>query len=63
MIENLIENASSYGGKVDWLFTLITILVGFWFVAEGGALFHLQILMEPAESRASASREIKQESV
>ena len=40
MIENLIENASSYGGKVDWLFTLITILVGFWFVVAEVVLFY-----------------------
>jgi cytochrome c oxidase subunit 2 len=36
MIEYLVPRASSYAAHIDWLFTLILITVGFWFlVAEG----------------------------
>ena len=43
MIESLIENASTYGGKIDNLFTLITILVGGWFFLAEGVLFYFII--------------------
>lgn len=32
IIEALREPASTYAGDIDWLFTLVTIIIGFWFV-------------------------------
>ncbi len=32
MIEQLIESSSSYSHDIDHAITLITIVVGFWFV-------------------------------
>ena len=43
MIERLIESASTYGTKIDDLFTLVTILVGGWFFLAEGALFYFII--------------------
>ena len=43
MIESLIENASTYGTKIDDLFTLVTILVAGWFFLAEGALFYFII--------------------
>jgi cytochrome c oxidase subunit 2 len=40
MIESLVARGSSYAGDIDNLFTLITILVGFWFIVAEGALFY-----------------------
>ena len=37
MIEYFVKNASSYGGEIDWLFDLITYIVGFWFLLTFGA--------------------------
>jgi len=40
MIEQFLERASSYAGDIDFLFDLITYMVGFWFVVAEGALFY-----------------------
>ncbi len=40
MIAYLVPQASSFAGHIDWLFTLILVTVGFWFlVAEGAFLW------------------------
>ena len=31
-MEQFLEQASSYAGSIDWLFWLITFIVGFWFI-------------------------------
>ena len=41
MMERWIPNASSFGGDVDGLILLVTVLVGFWFFAAQGILFWL----------------------
>jgi cytochrome c oxidase subunit 2 len=41
MIESLVPAASTYAGDIDDLFTLIFILVGFWFVLCEGIFFWL----------------------
>lgn len=41
MIQYLVPRASSYAGDIDWLFTLILVTVGFWFLVAQGALFYL----------------------
>ena len=41
MIESLVPVASSYAADIDALFTLIFVLVGFWFVLCEGLLFWL----------------------
>ncbi len=33
MFNHLVPNAASYSGEVDWLFWLITVIVGVWFIA------------------------------
>ncbi len=43
MIESLIENVSTYGGNIDGLFTLITVIVGFWFILAEAVLFYFII--------------------
>jgi cytochrome c oxidase subunit 2 len=43
MIESLIPTASTYAGDVDALFTLIFVLVGFWFLLCQGVFFGLLI--------------------
>ncbi len=40
MIEHLIQNASSFGRDVDFLFSLITYTVGFWFLVAQGVIFY-----------------------
>ena len=39
MLEHLIDQASTYASKVDGLFDLITLLVGFWFILAETVLF------------------------
>lgn len=39
MLEYYIEGVSSYAGEVDWLFAIITVLVGFWFILTEGVFF------------------------
>ena len=41
MIESMVPAASSYASDIDFLFTLIFVLVGFWFVACEVAFFWL----------------------
>ena len=41
MMERLIQNASSFGGDIDGLILLVTILVGFWFLLAQGMFFWL----------------------
>ena len=41
MMERWIPNASSYGGDVDGLILLVSVLVGFWFFAAQGIFFWL----------------------
>ena len=40
MIGLLVDSASTYAGDIDWLFTLITLLVGFWFVLVEVIIFY-----------------------
>lgn len=40
MIGLFLEQASSYAGSIDGLFTLITLIVGFWFLVAEGVLFY-----------------------
>jgi cytochrome c oxidase subunit 2 len=41
MIELFRERASSFAGDIDWLFTLVTLIVGFWFVLTEFMFFWL----------------------
>ena len=41
MIESLIPAGSTYAGDIDGLFTLIFVLVGFWFFVSEGIFFWL----------------------
>ena len=41
MIESLIPEGSTYAGDIDGLFTLIFVLVGFWFFVSEGIFFWL----------------------
>lgn len=41
MIESLLPQASTYAADIDNLFTLIFVLVGFWFVLSLGTFFWL----------------------
>jgi len=41
MIESLVPAASTYAGDIDDLFTLIFVLVGFWFLLSEGVFFWL----------------------
>lgn len=40
MIEYLQPSASSYAGHIDWLFTVILVTVGFWFLVAQGVFFY-----------------------
>jgi cytochrome c oxidase subunit 2 len=40
-MERLIPNASSFGGQIDGLIILVTILTGFWFFLAQGMFFWL----------------------
>lgn len=41
MIERLVQPASSFAGDIDWLFTFVHLLVGFWFILVQGMFFYL----------------------
>lgn len=41
MIEELVPQASTYAGDIDWLIWLIAILTGFWFFVAQGVFFYL----------------------
>lgn len=40
MIERLVPQASSYAAHIDWLFTVILVTVGFWFLVAEGVLLY-----------------------
>jgi cytochrome c oxidase subunit 2 len=40
MIEYLVPRASSYASHIDWLFTLILVTVGFWFLVAQAVFFY-----------------------
>ncbi|MFO0566061.1 MAG: hypothetical protein U0263_10395 [Polyangiaceae bacterium] len=40
MIERFVPQASSFAGDIDGLITLITVLVGFWFLVAEGIFFY-----------------------
>ncbi len=40
MIESLVKSGSTYSGDIDFLFTLITVIVGVWFVISEVVLFY-----------------------
>ncbi len=40
MIESLLDSGSTYSGDIDFLFTLITIIVGVWFVVSEVVFFY-----------------------
>jgi cytochrome c oxidase subunit 2 len=40
MLEYLVPQAASFARDIDWLFTVIFITVGFWFLVAQGALFY-----------------------
>lgn len=39
MIEYLVPRAASFASDIDWLFTVILLTVGFWFLVAQGILF------------------------
>ena len=41
MIEWLVPEASTYASSIDWLFTVILVTVGFWFLVAQGVFFWL----------------------
>jgi cytochrome c oxidase subunit 2 len=41
MIELLVPEASTYARDIDWLFTSIFLIVGFWFLVAQGVFFWL----------------------
>lgn len=41
MIERLIPQASTFAGDIDWLFTMIFVTVGFWFLVAQVVFFAL----------------------
>ena len=41
MIEYLVPRAATFAGDIDWLFTVIFVTVGFWFVLAQGTFFYL----------------------
>ena len=43
MLELLVPSASSYAGKIDFLFDIINLVVGFWFLLTIAAFFYLII--------------------
>jgi cytochrome c oxidase subunit 2 len=40
MIDYLVPRASTFAHDIDWLFTVILLTVGFWFVVAQGVLFY-----------------------
>ena len=43
LITSFVPAASSFAGDIDFLFDLITIIVGFWFVITLATLFYFMI--------------------
>ena len=41
IIELFRERASTYAGDIDWLFTLVTLVVGIWFLLTEFMFFYL----------------------
>lgn len=54
MVRWLVPQASTSAGDVDWLFTLILITVGFWFVVAQVALFTLIFRFRRRPGQAAA---------
>jgi cytochrome c oxidase subunit 2 len=48
------ENVSTYGGDIDSLFTLIYVIVGFWFVLTEGALIYFIFRYRRRPGRSAA---------
>lgn len=40
MIEYFVDSASSYAADIDFLFDMITVIIGFWFFLVQGVLFY-----------------------
>ena len=53
MLEYFVKNASSYGGEIDWLFDLITYMVGFWFLLTFAVLVYLLLKFRYREGVAA----------
>ena len=49
MIESLIDSGSTYSGDIDFLFTLITIIVGVWFVVSEVVFFYFMFRFRARE--------------
>lgn len=43
MIEYLLPRAATFAGNIDWLFTVIFLTVGFWFLVAQGVFFYLLV--------------------
>ena len=41
IIPTLRQQASTYAGDIDWLFALVTVVVGFWFILSEAMFFWL----------------------
>lgn len=41
MLEHLVPQAATFARDIDWLFTVIFLTVGFWFLVAQGAFFYL----------------------
>ena len=48
MLESIFDlaRASSYADRIDWLFTLITVVVGFWLIMAEGVLLYFLFLLD-----------------
>ena len=49
MIESLIDSGSTYSGDIDFLFTLITSIVGVWFVVSEVVFFYFMFRFRAKE--------------
>ena len=43
MIEYFVPGASTYAGDIDFLFDMITVIVGFWFVMVLAVMTYLMV--------------------
>ena len=49
MIESLVKSGSTYSSDIDFLFTLITVIVGVWFVISEVVLFYFMFRFRAKE--------------